>query len=198
MEYAVDACLDTQAVCDLPSASFVPELLSAYPSAKLILTPRPADAWYASCQRTIHKAVASKELRFLSYLDTYFLGRFMPFLDLIFKSVFPCDPSLYPTEEGKRICVENFDRMMQEARDQVPEERRLEYRVGEGWGRLCEFLEVEQPKEDFPNVNNTGVLNAKVLAIRKCAIGRIVKRWAPFVGVVAIAAGAVASGRVVL
>ena len=45
-----------QAVCDLPTSAFIPELLAAYPDAKLILTPREENSWYASCQRTIQTA----------------------------------------------------------------------------------------------------------------------------------------------
>lgn len=35
-----------QAVCDLPAAAFGPELIAAYPHAKVILTNRDADSWH--------------------------------------------------------------------------------------------------------------------------------------------------------
>lgn len=35
-----------QAVCDLPAAAFAPELIAAYPNAKVILTIRDPDSWY--------------------------------------------------------------------------------------------------------------------------------------------------------
>lgn len=35
-----------QAVCDLPAAAFAPELIAAYPNAKVILTNRDPDSWH--------------------------------------------------------------------------------------------------------------------------------------------------------
>ena len=35
-----------QAVCDLPAAAFGPELIAAYPEAKVILTNREVDSWH--------------------------------------------------------------------------------------------------------------------------------------------------------
>jgi len=52
-----------QAVTDLPTSAFVPELLAAYPDAKLIITPREENGWYTSCQRTIHQAAMSRSIR---------------------------------------------------------------------------------------------------------------------------------------
>ena len=49
-----------QAVADLPTSAFVPELLAAYPDAKLILTPREENSWYDSCQWTIHTVAKSR------------------------------------------------------------------------------------------------------------------------------------------
>lgn len=35
-----------QAVCDLPAAAFAPELIAAYPKAKVILTTRDPESWH--------------------------------------------------------------------------------------------------------------------------------------------------------
>ncbi|KAJ6573081.1 hypothetical protein DFH09DRAFT_981932 [Mycena vulgaris] len=37
----------------------------------------------------------------------------------------------------------------------APQERVLEYEVGEGWDRLCAFLGDDVPNTDFPRVNDT-------------------------------------------
>lgn len=57
-----------QAVIDVPTSAFVPELLAAYPDAKLILTQREENGWYTSCQRTIHTAATSRSIRVRSAL----------------------------------------------------------------------------------------------------------------------------------
>lgn len=36
----------------------------------------------------------------------------------------------------------------------VPKERMLEYKVQDGWGPLCEFLNVDVPDEEYPKVND--------------------------------------------
>lgn len=59
-----------QAVCDLPTTAFVPELIAAYPDAKLILTPREENSWYASCQRTIQTAAMARSIHVGSQTST--------------------------------------------------------------------------------------------------------------------------------
>ena len=38
----------------------------------------------------------------------------------------------------------------------VPQDQLLVYRVGDGWGSLCEFLGHEVPDGDFPHENKAG------------------------------------------
>ena len=38
---------------DLPAAAFMPELIEAYPDAKVIVAERDANAWYRSVQNTL-------------------------------------------------------------------------------------------------------------------------------------------------
>lgn len=55
-------------------------------------------------------------------------------------------------KNGKRRYREYYD----EIRSIVPKERLLEYKMGEGWGPLCEFLEVPVPEgKKFPRTNDT-------------------------------------------
>jgi hypothetical protein len=55
-----------QAVTDLPSACFTSELLTFYPTAKIILTTRPTHLWHTSILSTIHALHTSP-------LDRFFL-----------------------------------------------------------------------------------------------------------------------------
>ncbi|CAG8976924.1 hypothetical protein HYALB_00011873 [Hymenoscyphus albidus] len=48
-----------RAVTDVPCASFVPELITAYPDAKIILSTRDADGWVRSMEGTIVKKLTS-------------------------------------------------------------------------------------------------------------------------------------------
>ena len=38
----------------------------------------------------------------------------------------------------------------------VPQDQLLVYRVGDGWGSLCEFLGHDVPDKDFPHENKAG------------------------------------------
>ena len=49
----------------------------------------------------------------------------------------------------------------------IPNDRLLIYRVNEGWGPLCEFLDVDIPESiPFPNVNDTAEMLRKFAFIR--------------------------------
>ncbi|KAL9069324.1 MAG: hypothetical protein Q9161_005604 [Pseudevernia consocians] len=177
-----------QAVCDLPTSAFIPELIAAYPDAKLILTPREENSWYASCQRTIQAAAMARSIYILSALDTHFLSRFTPLVGLMFGSLFPCPPNLWQTPEGQRIWIEHYRRGHDEARSLVAPHRRLEYSVEQGWGPLCEFLGVEVPVgRAFPMVNDSGSFAVKLGVVKRQAAMRVVRRWSPVLGVLAAA-----------
>ena len=38
----------------------------------------------------------------------------------------------------------------------MPQDQLLVYRVGDGWGSLCEFLGHDVPDKDFPHENKAG------------------------------------------
>ena len=49
----------------------------------------------------------------------------------------------------------------------IPNDRLLIYRVNEGWGPLCEFLDVDIPESiPFPKVNDTAEMLRKFALIR--------------------------------
>ena len=49
----------------------------------------------------------------------------------------------------------------------IPSDRLLIYRVNEGWGPLCEFLDVDIPESiPFPNVNDTAEMLRKFALIK--------------------------------
>jgi hypothetical protein len=50
--------------------------------------------------------------------------------------------------------INTMIRHNREVEDNVPPERLLVWSVEEGWGRLCEFLEVPVPQPPFPHVND--------------------------------------------
>ena len=79
---------------------------------------------------------------------------------------------------------QTYQKMLDEVRDLVPQERLLEYQMGEGWGRLCEFLGEDVPDTCFPRVNETGDFHERIKVMKRLAMGRIAKRVGWWVGVV--------------
>lgn len=73
-------------------------------------------------------------------------------------------------------------------RDLVPPERLLEYDVREGWGPLCEFLERECPKEEFPSGNDGGDFKALVRELDWMRVREVLWQNRLTVAVVAVAA----------
>jgi hypothetical protein len=65
--------------------------------------------------------------------------------------------------EDRKHAIGVFERHNEEVRRRVPEEKLLVYEVKEGWGPLCEFLEVETPRDKpFPHLNDTDTFRTMV------------------------------------
>ena len=141
---------DFAATVDWPATFFWRELSAAYPEARVLLTLRDAERWYASVTNTIYKALtgpprpgrnSSDEHRQMTrelIPERTFDGRF--------------------TDKAHTIAV--FNRHNEEVRDTVPADRLLVHQFGSGWAPLCEFLGCEVPDAEFPRVNSTEEFDA--------------------------------------
>jgi hypothetical protein len=48
-----------------------------------------------------------------------------------------------------------YNEHIESVKKTIPADKLLIYRVNEGWGPLCEFLNVDKPEIPFPKVNDT-------------------------------------------
>ncbi|PGH07121.1 hypothetical protein GX51_01908 [Blastomyces parvus] len=134
-----------QAVCDWPACAFAKELIEAYPNAKVILTTRDVDSWHSSVMKTVWWRVTDPEHRLISnfsWAASMYYPMLQKFFDTFFKGDFP--------NKGKQV----YQNHVEEVRSLVPKERLLEYKIGEGWGPLCQFLGEEVPDAVFPRGND--------------------------------------------
>lgn len=169
-----------QAVSDWPAVAFAAELIHAYPEAKVILTTRDVDSWYTSALKTVHWRATEPELRRLARHD-WGASLYQPMLAQFWTRFFRGNFE----KHGKAVFRDYYD----EVRRLVPPERLLEYRVGEGWGRLCEFLEVEVPEEEFPHVNDSRGFVERCRGRMRAQWGNVAVRWLAYgVGVAGIGA----------
>ncbi|WP_263493748.1 MULTISPECIES: sulfotransferase [unclassified Mesorhizobium] len=59
--------------------------------------------------------------------------------------------------------VARYNAYVEEVKAAVPPERLLVFKVSEGWAPLCHFLDVAQPNEPFPNLNDRETIK-KIIA----------------------------------
>ncbi|KAH8803388.1 P-loop containing nucleoside triphosphate hydrolase protein [Xylogone sp. PMI_703] len=160
-----------QAVCDWPAIAFAKELVETYPEAKVILTNRDVDSWYASTLKTVYWRVTEPEIQWLQYVS-WGAGYYYPMLKKFFDTFFEGDFE----GKGKEIFLRHYE----EVRQLVPKDRLLEFKVTEGWGPLCEFLEVPKPLgRSFPHVNDNTNFVARSkwrnkMQMANAALGKVV------------------------
>lgn len=131
-----------QSAVDWPTACFFRELLKEYPVAKFILTLRDPERWANSFSATIYKLIAEKDAvpkNMRAWLDMA--------SSVIARTGFPLG-----LEHDE--LVRAFNAHNDAVKETIPESQLLVFDVRDGWGPLCDFLEVPVPAEDFPRTNH--------------------------------------------
>jgi hypothetical protein len=140
---------------DWPTTYVWKELAAANPQAKIILTSRDPDAWYASAAATIFarmiefETLRAEALRSDPAAVDEARRRHMEMINtLIVENTF--GGSL---DKDNAIAV--FNAHNEEVRRSVPREKLLVYESGDGWEPLCAFLDMPVPSAPYPKVNTT-------------------------------------------
>jgi Sulfotransferase domain len=127
---------------DFPGTAFWRELVDAYPEAKVILTVRDTEQWYASMRETFLAAAGPEGQAPIPSAGGGVFGEgedwFQMMADL----------------QDEQTAIADFERHIDEVRGHVPGHRLLVYEVGQGWKPLCDFLGVHVPDESFPRLND--------------------------------------------
>lgn len=123
-----------RATVDYPGCLFWRELMAHYPEAKVILSTRDPDAWFESVSETIFAARGNGAL----------LGEAGVALSDFLRKDF-----------GDRIgdrafMTEYFVRWNRDIIEQVPSDRLLVFNARDGWGPLCDFLDIPRPEAPYP------------------------------------------------
>ena len=135
------------AVTDIPCACFAPELMAAYPKAKIILTQRSTSSWQASMLKTIHALQSSPTNRFFVYLSSIHIKKLSHLMDLIITHYFHNSIPLYGAQ-----CYEDHNETVKKVARAAGREV-LQFQLGDGWESLCTFLQKDIPPTNFPHVN---------------------------------------------
>ena len=152
------------AVTDMPCASFWEELMDAYPQAKIILVERDVEDWYRSFDETVVTELFSKVSDVIvNYIEPLIGSQLGSMNRKLVYGYFQAKTPEEVRRNARRIYREHYRRI----RETVPNERLLNYRLGEGWGPLCHFLGKEVPEGlPFPRINEVAALKAKVREVQ--------------------------------
>lgn len=139
---------------------FSPQLIEAYPEAKVVLVERDVDKWYASIEEGIFSSLWGT-------VPNFFVGVVEP---LIGSVAGPASRKhllgffeAKDVDELRAKAKEGYLAHYRRVREMVPKERLLDFKMEDGWGPLCEFLGKDVPvDEPFPHVNDAEALKAKL------------------------------------
>ncbi|KAL9617638.1 MAG: hypothetical protein Q9204_008472 [Flavoplaca sp. TL-2023a] len=176
---------DYAAVTDVPATPFAEDLIAAYPDAKVILMERDIDSWFTSFDDNIIKPVWARYTQFIGSVDPWYVG---PLKDLHMRWVRGW-MGANSEEEMRRVAKRHYREHNEMVRRITPKERLLEYKMGSGWGPLCEFLGKDVPGVEFPRVNEAAALQEKIAIILRRGAGNLLKRILILGGPLLVAGG---------
>ncbi|WP_424928859.1 sulfotransferase family protein [Amaricoccus tamworthensis] len=127
---------------DFPCAAVWPELLRAFPDAKVLHTERPEEEWWASYSTTIGKFW--QHYRTLP-LPPELVNLFSTMEQLLVNGVFG--------GLQRETCITAYRRNNALVRETVPADKLLIFTPSDGWDPLCRFLSVPAPEGEFPRSN---------------------------------------------
>jgi hypothetical protein len=139
---------------DWPGGYFYRELMDAYPEAKVLLSVREGEAWERSFRETIWTMCKGQSLmpllaRARGEVDPRW-RRYMALVDRMFWG----PQGTFATGDEPAQLIEQMVAHNEQVKRAVPAERLLVWEVGEGWGPLCDFLEVDVPDGPLPHAND--------------------------------------------
>jgi Sulfotransferase domain len=127
---------------DWPTATYFRELRAVYPKAKFILTVRSTQSWAESFSETIYTALAGRAQA---------PEAMQPWLTM-------CSGVIAEAGivDGMDIAglMAAFDAHVAAVMATVPTKQLLVFQVKDGWGPLCNFLDLPIPAEAFPRTND--------------------------------------------
>ena len=140
---------------DWPGGYFYKELIDVYPDAKVLLSVRETEVWERSMRETVW-AVRNGEslIRLLSSAQAHVNPQWAGFVKMIDGLLWQGKGTFAAGHAEPQQLIETMLRHNEEVKAAVPADRLLVWSVKEGWGPLCEFLELPVPEVEFPHIND--------------------------------------------
>lgn len=131
---------------DWPGAHVWRELSAHYPTAKVVLTARPEEAWLKSFSATIGTLLRGYEQQ---SMPPHVTAMMMASKAMIVDQTFGGSV----LDEGNLLAA--YRKRIADVRAAIAPERLLVFNVADGWAPLCSFLGVAAPETPFPRVNSS-------------------------------------------
>jgi hypothetical protein len=133
-----------RAATDWPACHYWRELAEFWPASKIILTVRPAEAWWKSFSNTIKLGMDMRD----HLPDPYARAVHEMAHSMIAGQAFRA-----PLHD-RQAALDAYRRHNEAVCATIPPERLLVLDIADGWGPLCRFLDVREPAEPFPHNNS--------------------------------------------
>jgi Sulfotransferase domain len=172
-ELAIDEVLgDFEATVDWPGSFFTKELIEVYPDAKVLLSVRRGDSWARSMRDTIWGVLyGDMFLRHISDARRDIDPNWDSYMSLM-DQMWNASGLMEDESTTAEYMSDAMERYNEEIKQIVPAERLLVWSVADGWGPLCEFLEVPVPDQPFPAVNDSKQFSDRIVDGALLAIQR--------------------------
>ena len=146
------------ATCDFPAAVHWKEILKQYPKARVVLTLRDPESWYASCMATIfHFQPDGPYCKNWGNLPTRIaLASNLPapgFGEMVSTVL---TKNSFHKDYSKENLIKCFNEYNESVIRDCPKDKLLVFKATDGWEPLCKFLGKEIPLNvPYPNSNST-------------------------------------------
>jgi hypothetical protein len=146
-----------QSTCDWPSARYYRELMEVYPDAKVLLSVRGGEEWVRSMRETVWGIFhGDAVIHHVSDARRVLDPLWRRYTDLMHRMTWEQPNGALAgdtsTDEGLIAVMERWNDAVIAT---VPTERLLVWNPSDGWESLCAFLEVAEPAEPVPHLNDT-------------------------------------------
>ena len=151
---------DFDATTDIPPCYFWDDMMAAYPDAKVILVEREVESWYRSCVSTLLSTLFNT---WHGLINRVFAERILGAADeTMLKNLtfgfFRAETWTQLQRNARQVYVEHYASVRKACEEQ--DRPLLDFKLSDGWPKLCEFLDKEVPKDvQFPRTNDGHSLN---------------------------------------
>ena len=151
-----DIFREYRSIASFPAWALYKEMLAQFPDARVVLTVRDKEQWFNDINAGDYAAFKA---------DPSWLFWFSPVKRVMRKleKLLILDRKYHHKLHDRQYALEVFEEHIQEVRRAVPADRLLIFDVKQGWGPLCDFLNVPVPGDKpFPRLNDIESVRARL------------------------------------